>query len=244
MTEDSADSSTELSTVRSTSMPRRTVVVERSRWTSCTERSSERPAPIMCQPSSRIMLAKTPCSDSTPVRMRPAVSATWWLCGFSCSASCARSTTPKARQVSAESWSRTSVRAVRSDSMECATDPTRSASVSSERNSASRSSNCRPASRPMTPSSTERLVPPTVPGRVRKSSEMEWVTSSSRSMSSARSAYRPTQKRSSSTRGTVTATARAAVIDITSARPWSASAGSALRTQTSLLAEERKPPSS
>ena len=60
-------------------------------------------------------------------------------------------------------------------------------------------------------------------------------------MSSARSAYRPSQNMSSRMRGTSTLTDRALVIGSTSVSPWSGSTGEALTTHTSLLAVARSP---
>ena len=173
-------------------MPRRTVVVAASRWQTWSARSSERPAPIMCQPGSRIMLAVTPCSDRIPVSIRPADSATWWLCG--CAAQ--RRGGPVDGAEGAPGVGRELVAHARQDvaqPVEPEGDAAQPAAVEQQRAEvgvevARRRAGDGPASRCTAPISTARLAPPVERGRVRKSSASACAVSTSRSRSSARSA--------------------------------------------------------
>ena len=246
MTPDSLAASTDSTTSESTAELCDWVRVDRSSAVTCCARSSRRPMSMKYQPGSRTMFSLArPDSASMPES-----TAAWVEDSVmppspevSDSSATARSVAPSTIQVSPDSWSRTERAASRSPYSDCATVPT---SVASSIRSRIRGSGSAPAENPRVPdtsvtasSSTGTQPAPRCSGRKRKSSTRSRATISSRVRSSVRSAYRPSQNMSSSTRGDEVESGRSGCTSgpsYSQTRPSRRSGTSARpeRTQTSL----------
>ena len=193
----------------------------------------------MCQPGSRIMFAVTPCSDRMPVSIRPADSATWWLCATRAApsspgrwcrmpATCRRRAgraRPAARRAAARASAPPSPagrrRAAASGALlEIGVEPARARPAAAARR-------C----------STSRAAPPGRRGVVRKSSAYALAREhqAQHVLGALGVAARPEHVLERARRP-ARGTERALGIGSTSTMPWSGSPGAPLSTQTSLRA--------